>query len=101
LLISFIPSTQKLVRVLSEYLFLNSLILIIINKSKESRPIVDPALVCGEGPGFGLPPGSGLCITLLGSTYLWSVGVMEYWKNEIPTPIFCNFIQRPSRFSDT
>jgi hypothetical protein len=63
-----------------------------INKSKESRP---------KGPGFGLPPGSGLCITLLGSTYLWSVGVMEYWKNEIPTPIFCNFMQRPSRFSDT
>jgi len=37
---------------------------------------------------------------LLCSTYLWSVGVMEYWKNEIPTPIFCNFIQMPSRFSD-
>jgi hypothetical protein len=30
----------------------------------------------------------------------WSVGVMEYWKNENPTPIFCNFKQRPSRFSD-
>ena len=25
---------------------------------------------------------------------------MEYWKNEIPTTILCNFIQRPSRFSD-
>jgi len=22
-------------------------------QSKESRPIADPALVCGEGPGFG------------------------------------------------
>jgi hypothetical protein len=26
--------------------------------------------------------------------------VMEYWKNENPTPIFCNLEQRPSRFSD-
>jgi hypothetical protein len=26
--------------------------------------------------------------------------VMEYWKNENPTPIFCNFTQRSSRFSD-
>ena len=25
---------------------------------------------------------------------------MEYWKNENPTPIFCNFKQRPSKFSD-
>jgi hypothetical protein len=30
----------------------------------------------------------------------WSVGVMEYWKNENPTPIFCNSKQRPSRSSD-
>jgi len=51
---------------------------------------------------YWFPPlGNGLYMTLLGSTYLWSVGVMEYWKNEIPTPIFCNFIQKPSRFSDT
>jgi len=50
--------------------------------SKESRPIVDPALVCGEGPGFGWPPGSGLCMTLHCSTYFWSVGEMEYWKND-------------------
>jgi hypothetical protein len=59
--------------------------------SKESRP---------KGPGFGLPPGRGLSMTLLCSTYLWSVGVMEYWKNENPTPIFCNFKQSPSRISD-
>jgi hypothetical protein len=59
--------------------------------SKESRP---------KGPDFGLSPGRGLCVTLLCSTYLWSDGVMEYWKNENPTPIFCNFKQRPSRFSD-
>jgi hypothetical protein len=45
-------------------------------------------------------PGKGLYITPLCSTYLWSVGVMEYWKNENPTPIFCNFEQRLSRFSD-
>ena len=69
-------------------------------ESKESRPIVDPALVCGEGPGFGLPPGRGLSMTLLCSTYLWSLGVMEYWKNEIPTPTFCNFKQRASRISE-
>ncbi len=25
---------------------------------------------------------------------------MEYWKNEIPTTIHCNFIQGPSSFSD-
>jgi hypothetical protein len=37
-------------------------------KSKESRP---------KGPGFGLPPGRGLSMTLLCSTHLWSVGVME------------------------
>jgi len=46
--------------------------------SKESRP---------KGPGFGLPPGRELSMTLLCSTYFWSVGVMEYWKNEKPTPI--------------
>jgi hypothetical protein len=28
------------------------------------------------------------------------LGVMEYWKNENPTPIFCNFKQRTSRISD-
>jgi hypothetical protein len=50
--------------------------------SKKSRLIVDPALVCGEGPGFGLPHGKGLSVMLLFSTYLWSVGVMEYWKNK-------------------
>jgi hypothetical protein len=62
------------------------------DRSKESRP---------KGPGFGLPPGRGLSMILLYSTYLWSVGVMEYWKNENPTPpIFYNFKQRPSRFSD-
>jgi hypothetical protein len=59
--------------------------------SKESRP---------KRPGFGLPPGRGLSMRLLCSTYLWSVGVMEYWKNENPTPIFCNFKQRTSRISD-
>jgi hypothetical protein len=37
-------------------------------------------------------------MTLLYSKLLWSVGVMEYWKNENPTPIFRNFKQRPSRF---
>jgi hypothetical protein len=58
---------------------------------KESRP---------KGPGIGLPSGRGLSMTLLCSTYLWSVGVMEYWKNENPTPIFCNFKQRKSRISD-
>jgi hypothetical protein len=47
-------------------------------------------------PGFGLPPGRGLSMTLLCSKYLWSVGVMEYWKNENPTPIFCNLKQRAS-----
>jgi hypothetical protein len=47
-----------------------------------------------------MPPGSGLSMTLICSTYLWSIGVMEYWKNENPTPIFCNYKQRPSRFSD-
>ncbi len=25
---------------------------------------------------------------------------MEYWKNEIPTTILCDIIQRPSRFSN-
>ena len=25
---------------------------------------------------------------------------MEYWKNENPTPIFCNLKQRPSKLSD-
>jgi hypothetical protein len=69
-------------------------------QSKESRPIVDPALVCGEGPGFGFPPGRGLSMTRLCSTYFWSIGVMEYWKNENPTPIFCNLEQKPSRSSD-
>jgi hypothetical protein len=59
--------------------------------SKKSRP---------KGPGFGLPPGRGLSMTLLCSTYLWSVGVMEYWKNENPTPIFRNFKQRTSKISD-
>jgi hypothetical protein len=47
-----------------------------------------------------LPHGRGLSMTLLCSTYLWSVGVMEYWKNENSTPIFCNFKWRPSSFSD-
>jgi hypothetical protein len=60
-------------------------------KPKVSRP---------KETGFGLRPGRGLSMTLLCSTYLWSVGVMEYWKNENPTPIFCNFKQRLSRFSD-
>jgi hypothetical protein len=60
-------------------------------QSKEFRP---------KGPGFGLPPGRGLSMALLYSTYLWSIGVMEYWKNENPTPIFCNLEQKPSRFSD-
>jgi hypothetical protein len=69
-------------------------------KSKESKPIVDPVLVCGEGPDFGLSYGRGLSVTLFCSTYIWSVGVMEYWKNGDPTPIFCNLEQRPSRFSD-
>jgi hypothetical protein len=53
-----------------------------------------------RGPGIGLPPGRGLSMTLFCSKYLWSVGVMEYWKNENPTPIFCNLKQRASRFSD-
>jgi hypothetical protein len=35
----------------------------------------DLALLC--------PPGRGLSMTLLYSTYLWSVGVMEYWKNRL------------------
>jgi hypothetical protein len=34
----------------------------------------DLALVC--------PPGRRLSMTLLCSIYLWSVGVMEYWKNK-------------------
>jgi hypothetical protein len=59
-------------------------------RSKESRP---------KGSGFGLPPGRGLSMTLLCSTHFWSVGVMEYWKNENPIPVFCNFKQKPSRFS--
>jgi hypothetical protein len=50
--------------------------------SKKSRLIVDPALVCGEGPGFGLLNGMGLSMILLFSTYLWSVVVIEYWKNK-------------------
>jgi hypothetical protein len=33
-------------------------------------------------------------MTLLCTTYLWSVGVMEYWKNEQPTPIFCDLKRR-------
>jgi hypothetical protein len=37
---------------------------------KESRP---------KEPGFGLAPGRRLYMTLLCSTCLWSVGVMEYW----------------------
>jgi hypothetical protein len=61
------------------------------SKSKESRP---------KGPGFGLPPRRGLSMTLLCSTYLWSIGVMEYWKNGNLTPICCKLEQRPSRFSD-
>jgi hypothetical protein len=32
-------------------------------------------------------------MALFYSKYLWSVGVMEYWKNENPTPIFCNLEQ--------
>jgi hypothetical protein len=44
-------------------------------------------------------PGRGLSVTLLCSTYFWSIGVMECWKNENPIPIFCNFKQKPSRFS--
>jgi hypothetical protein len=31
---------------------------------------------------------------------LWSVGVMEYWKNKHQTPFFSNFKQRPARFSN-
>jgi hypothetical protein len=58
---------------------------------KESRP---------KGLGFGLSLGRGLSMTLLCSTYIWSVGVMEYWKNENPTPIFCDLEQKPSGFSD-
>ena len=63
----------------------------ITNKSKESWP---------RGPGFGLLPGRGLSMTLLCSKYLWSVGLMEYWTNENPTPLFCNLKQNASRFSD-
>jgi hypothetical protein len=59
--------------------------------SKDSRP---------KGPGFGLPSGRGLSMTLYCSTYLWNVGVMEYWKNKNPTPIFCNFKQRTLRISN-
>jgi hypothetical protein len=34
------------------------------------------------------------------SIYFWSIGVMEYWKNENPTPVFCNFKKGTSRISD-
>jgi hypothetical protein len=60
-------------------------------ESKESKP---------KRPGFGWPPGRGLSMTLNCLTYLWSIGVMEYWKNENPTPIVCDFMQRPSISSD-
>ncbi len=50
--------------------------------------------------GYGLPPERELSMTLFYSTYLWSVGVMEYWKNENPTTIFCNFKKRTSIISD-
>ena len=32
-------------------------------------------------------------MTLLCYTYLWSIGVLEYWKNINLTPIFCNLEQ--------
>jgi len=44
----------------------------VTKNSKESWPIADLVLVCGEKPGFGLPPGRGLSMTLLSSKYLWS-----------------------------
>ena len=42
----------------------------------------DLALVC--------PPGRRLCMTLLCSIYLWSVGVMEYWKNKTQLQFYVN-----------
>jgi hypothetical protein len=45
----------------------------LVGVSKESRL---------KGPGFGLSRGRGLSMMLLFSTYLWSAGVMEYWKNK-------------------
>ena len=49
-------------------------------------------------PIIGLPPEWGLSMALLCSTCLRSIGVMEYWENEIPAPIFCKLEQKPSRF---
>jgi hypothetical protein len=43
-----------------------------------------------------MPPGRGLSITLLCSTYLWSIGVLEKHN---PTPIFCNFKQGTLEFT--
>jgi hypothetical protein len=48
-----------------------------------------------KGLGFSLPAGRGLSMTLLCSNLL-----MENWKNENPTPIFCNLEHKPSRFSE-
>jgi hypothetical protein len=39
-------------------------------------------------------------MTMLCSTYLWSVGVMEYWKNENPILPLNNFKRWISRYSD-
>jgi len=51
---------------------------------KESRPSVDPALICGEGPGFGLSSGRGAAGRYSApNTY----GV----KASIPGPIHCLF----------
>jgi hypothetical protein len=52
--------------------------------SKESRPIADPALVCGEGAGFGLPPeGEALQDFALLNMILecWSNGVLKKRKS--------------------
>jgi hypothetical protein len=49
------------------------------------------ALVCA---------GTRLSMTLLCSTYLWSIGVMEYWKNENPTSTLCSFKRRSWRIYD-
>jgi hypothetical protein len=55
-----------------------------INLGKESRPIADPALVCGEGAGFGLPPGGGALqdFALLNMILeCWSNGVLKKRKS--------------------
>jgi hypothetical protein len=83
--------------------FIHSQIFFLTKKqeSKKSR---------SKGLGFGLPlegvrhDSALLCILM----ECWpparrsygSERVMEYWKNQNPTPIFCNLKQRPSRFSD-